>query len=360
MKKIIFAGLISLLTCLSLKPRGPLHFIDPNIPVIYTKWQWNFPEEKMYFPSVDNENYKFSNGTITEFPLFKTFDMEDVKNNYLPEENIPYRNDKKSFIQGKKFEKMLKNFFKEILQKKDTYSDFTILKDDDWNRKKQAGLLVVRCKKHPFVIKLFMETPKSFMHPFNKGIIPLFQFGIGGGATRHLVGFTRIKNSNTIMKLLLESPEWKDYAEVPRKWYWLPQYPWIHITTKNLGEPNEIKTITIPGAYMIIADFIDTGRTFKLSSKTDRTKILNLCNYLQCRVDPHINNFLVEKGTNKLVLIDTEHFPTLTGLQKPIDLRSYTQFYLHLSGKYAHETVFCLKNHRQSRRVSGYQPFCTP
>ena len=105
-----------------------------------------------------------------------------------------------------------------------------------------------------------METPRSFMRPYNKGLIPLLQFGVGGGATRHLTGFTRIKNSKTIMKLLEHNDAWKNTIDVPRKWYWLPEYPWIKITTEHLGGINTVKTVTLPGAYIIIADYIEAEK----------------------------------------------------------------------------------------------------
>ncbi len=357
MKKIIF-NLLMALTVHLVHSRGCLHFVDQSIPTILTQWQWNFPEERIYFPTLSTKKYSFTNTTITEFPLFKTFDLQDLKENYLPSGTILYRNTAAS-LEGSEFEKLLQNFFKEVLQKKDTYTDFTILKDDDFNHKKHVGLLIVQCKNHPFVVKLFMETPRSFMRPHNKGIIPILQFGVGGGVTRHLSGFTRIKNSKTIRNLLSKDPEWATTVDIPRKWYWIPHYPWIQITTKNLGQPGEIKTITLPGAYAIVADYINPKKIFAITSPEDREKALRLSNYVECRVDPHINNFLIEKDTNKLVIIDTEHFPTLTGLRKPFFLTSYHRFYIDLSKKYLKEHVFSLKRDRIERRTSGYQPFCT-
>ena len=343
-----------------LHSRGWIHFIDTTVPAIHTEWEWNFPEQKLYFPTLDMESCTFSNPTITEFPLFKTFDINDIKENYLPTENIPYRNQPNDYVNGAIFEKMIQNFFKEILQKKAEYADFTILKDDDFNLKKQAGLIIVKCKHHPFVIKLFMETPRSFMQPFSKGFIPFVQFGVGGGATRHLTGFTRIKNSKTIIKMFQHHPDFKNSIEVPRKWYWLPEYPWIKITATNLGKSVKEQSISLPGAYMLITDYIQPKKVFSLRSPNDRKQILEISNFLEGRVDPHINNFFIEKNTNKLVIIDTEHFPTLTGLRKPMYFNSYAQFYGDLTLKFLRERVFCLKKQRVLRRTSGYTPFCTP
>lgn len=337
--------------------RGPLHFDNP-IPTVYTQWSWIYDEQPIYFPRLSNKQYRFSNTTITEFPLFKTFAHADIKQHYLPDDTIIYRNGSGS-ITGKKLKEILQHFFEEILQMKKTYQDFVPLKKD-FNIKKQAGLLIVKAKKYPFVVKLFMETPRSFLRPHNKGFDPVMQFGVGGGATRHLLGFTRIKNRHTILSKIQQSPRWSEYVDVPRKWYWLPDYPWITLTAHNLGPNPSEQKITLPGAYMIIADAIEPEKLFTLRSKEDRQNIIDLANYLECRVDPNIPNFMIEKNTGKLVIIDTEHFPTLVGLQKPFFMTSYAQYYSDLTKKYLKEHVFSSKRDRKERQESGYVPFCLP
>ena len=112
--------------------RGHLHFIDKTAPIIFTEWQWNFPEEKIYFPTLTTKKYHYTNTTITEFPIFKTFDFEDIKNNYLPHGKILYRNSTTDGIESQELEKIVELFFKEVLQKKDTYTDVIILKNDDF------------------------------------------------------------------------------------------------------------------------------------------------------------------------------------------------------------------------------------
>ena len=339
--------------------RSPLHCVDDLVPTIFTEWYHTSQQEKEIYHYFRTKKYQFTNATMTEYPLFKTFDAQDVQDNYVPEAPFTFRNNPEKSISYKKFKKLLDHFFQEILNKRTIYQDFEILKNDDFNIKKQAVLLIVKAKKYPIVVKLFMETPRSFMRPHNKGMIPVFQFGVGGGATRHLLGFTRIKNSKTIAQLLKGS-QWEDIIDIPKKWYWIPTYPWIKITSENLGADLTQKTIILPGAYMVIADYVDPEKIFKISSSKDRKTALGIANFLQCRIDPHINNFIEEKKTGKIVLIDTEHFPTLVGLQKAPTFKSYTQMYTKLAFKFLTEHLLSFKNKRIHRQRSGYYPFCNP
>ena len=50
-------------------------------------------------------------------------------------------------------------------------------------------------------------------------------------------------------------------------------------------------------------------------------------------MDAHVDNLLLEKETGKIVVIDTEHFPTMVGLKEPITFDTYSSWYLQLSGK---------------------------
>ena len=52
-------------------------------------------------------------------------------------------------------------------------------------------------------------------------------------------------------------------------------------------------------------------------------KCLRFAHYLENRVDAHVDNFMVEKSTGIIVLIDTEHFPTMVGLKEPFEYDDY-------------------------------------
>ena len=60
---------------------------------------------------------------------------------------------------------------------------------------------------------------------------------------------------------------------------------------------------------------------------------LKFAHYIGDRLDAHVDNLVVEKNTGKIVLIDTEHFPTMIGLKEPMNYNTYGSWFLQLSGK---------------------------
>ena len=145
-------------------------------------------------------------------------------------------------------------------------------------------------------------------------------------------GFTRLKNREIIISRLAQSP-WADQIDIPRKWNWFPKNgKWIEIEGKNIGSQKMQKT-QFPGTYCIIADAIEKERDLSLFDPEDKKQALNICNYLNLWIDPHMKNFMVEKKSNKLVIVDTEHFPSFVGLHEKTNFESYSNWYLHLAGK---------------------------
>ena len=67
-------------------------------------------------------------------------------------------------------------------------------------------------------------------------------------------------------------------------------------------------------------------------------KTMEIVNYLHYIIDPHEGNFLFEKGSNKVVIIDTEHFPTMIGLKKEMHATNYFSWYLEMG-------INFMKNH---------------
>lgn len=343
--------LTALIFCPPVYGRTPFRPRDPYIPTITTEWIPRRNKEKIYL--LRDSHLELST-------LFYSFDQEHFEKNKLPTGPLPYRNKSKLPITGAKLEKLISEFFDEVRAKKKKFKNFTILKKRDFNWRKQAGLLVVKAKKYPFVVKLFMETPRSFLRPHNKGFEPHCFFIIGGGATRHLVGFTRIKNVQSIGKRLSHSDYWKNIVEIPHKWFWTPQnYRWIQLDGYNIGGHEHIKT-KMPAVYAIVAEEVDGVREFSLGSHKDRRMAIDLSNFLLCRIDPHINNFLVERNTNKVVIIDTEHFPTLVGFKARPRINSYTSWYLQLFTKYLKDRFGRTKKERRDLQRFPHPPFSLP
>lgn len=314
-----------------------------------------------------------------EASVLKKFDWDFLKTKLLPPAMISHRNHPEEYTSGKVLDDEINNLLDEIKDKKKEYRDFVVLKKLDFNRKWGVGLIVFKFKKYPFVLKLFIEKPETFVNPCSKGFQPYFFFFMGGGINRHLMGFTRIKNLEIIREAIKNDPRWSQIIDTPRKWFWLPREPeWLNVTAYNLNGVQE-QSIEIPAVYAIVADWIKSTRNLSLRSKKSRTLGIKLSRIVGNRIDPHMGNFILEdlsdlffeKSENssqdklpdyedfdidqyreKIVLIDTEHFPSLVGLKKPLEFDGYLSWYLQLMGKFAQEKFFRTKSYRKSFQLN--------
>ena len=316
-----------------------------NTPSITTCWR------------NDVESFTLRSSHLEQYPFFKLFNKDYFNQCNLPDDQIPYRNNEHISVTGKKLKELIEHVLEEIRAKKTTYTHFILLQKKDFNLKKAYGLLVLKFKNYPFVLKLFIESPEGLARPFDKGIEPIFFFFMGGGINRHLTGFTRIPNRQEVLKKLSKSTYWSQLVDIPRKWFWTPYSSrWISVTGHNIGKQDQLQTV-IPGIYCIIADEIIYERKFSIASAYDRNMALKLCNYLENSIDPHINNFMIEKGTNKLIIIDTEHFASLVGLREKKEFRSYLQWYFYLGTKCAKDMF--LRTRNQCKKVQCTEsPLC--
>lgn len=324
-------GSMSLVSCLSLLGRSIHRPIDYGLPAIRVRWLGDTRYEELRSTHLEKD------------ALFATYDAAHFMKSQLPEGSISFRSDPHQTVSTKILKEQIEQLIAEVRKHKKRYTHFIILQDKNFNRKQAYGFLVVRFKRFPFVVKLFIETPHSFVHPDSKGFEPIFFFYMGGGINRHLLGFTRIKNLNHINKKLEENQNWASLIKTPRKWFWLPENPnWIEIEGENIDESGTVHTV-IPGTYVIVADAITSNQTFSIKNAKHRKKALKLCNYLDLYVDPHIDNFMIEEGTGKIALIDTEHFPSLVGFKEKKFISSYFDWYMKLMYKCAENLFFCSK-----------------
>lgn len=296
--------------------------------------------------SHSNTCYQITNSHIEEHPLFTVFNEIHFNKHRLPSDDIYYRYDKNECVSGGHLGTLIENLILEIQNGKKKYTDFILLQDKDFNLKKAAGLAVFKFKEYPFVVKLFIETPESFVNPWMKGTQPVWFFYMGGGVNRHITGLTRIANKDLIIHRLQQSPKWRDFVDVPRKWFWTPkEEKWVTLIGKNIGGKKCIQA-EVPGTYAIIADLIVETQECTIFDRNKRKIALEICNTLDLYIDPHIDNYMVEKHTNKLVIIDTEHFPTLVGLKEKMSFKTYIRWYLGLARKAAHDIFFRDKKER--------------
>lgn len=334
---IIIIGLLLFPICLL--SRSHLRPKNSDSPMLIAKW------------ADDSKEYVIRDSHIEEYPLFVVYNEEHFNSHLLPQNDIPYRYEPGKAVSGSMLSELIEQLVHEITACKKKFTHFTMIQDKDFNHRKAAGLIVLKFKDYPFIVKLFIETPESFVNPWCKGILPIWFFYMGGCGNRHMTGLTRIKNLEVIRTKLEQDPQWRDLIDTPRKWFWTPKkQEWVMLTGHNIGGKKEITT-SIPGIYAIVADQIIATADGTSFDKHRKKIALDLCNHLNMFIDPHLDNFFLELGTNKMVIIDTEHFPTLVGLKEKISFTSYIDWYLGLSKKALCDIYFRLKSKRKRAQI---------
>jgi hypothetical protein len=283
-------------------------------------------------------------------PLLRTFDKTHFETHFLPKGTIKYRYEN-TCVDTQELEQLIYHLLSEIDQKAMRYKDFIALKKSGFVRHKKCGLIVLRFKKHPFILKLFIEPPESFINPYDKGF-EVSNIFVVGGSLRHTLGFSRIKTLNYTNNAIKHTP-WEQRLTTPKKWFWLPKdADWLNIETYNLGNKKR-DFARMPVTYGVIAEAIEKD----ISTNVSHEDIMQLSTHLEYRVDPHVRNFFVEKNTGKIALIDTELFPAILGFNKKIkEQKTHAQWYAHLAGKYCKEKFLSNKTERIQRQhnMSNY------
>jgi len=315
---------------------------ETALPTISVSWDY------------DKTSYQLQSSHLEFYPFFGIFDKPFFDANMLPKDAICYRKDPKKNVTGRTLNNLIASLLQEIKEKKRTYTNFKVITAKNFNRKQICGMMILKFNDYPFIIKLALESPQTFINPYCKGLDNVWFFPLGGGINRHLAGLTRIKNLQTIKQKLALHPQWATLIDVPRKWYWAPsESHWLDITGTNIGGLKTVHT-KIPSTYCIVADEIESDESFNLFNNEQTTLALNICNYLDLWIDPHINNFMIEKNTNKIVIVDTEHFPSVVGIKEKVSFDSYTSWILYLMGKCAKDWFFRTKEERQSIQATHY------
>lgn len=313
---------------------------ESAIPTIATRWA-----------GTQDKHYHLRSWHLEEYAIFQTFNEPFFRENLLPDGTITYRSNPSKSVSGSHIKALIDKLITEIHAKKKVFTDFDVLCKKDFNRRACSGLMILKCKHHPFVVKLFIENPKSFVKYASKGIVPTFVYFMSGGINRHLVGFTRVKNLQILQEKIAHSPEWSTKVTFPRKWFVLPTSArWIEITGDNIGATKH-HSIQIPGTYCIIADWIDADRPASMFNPDDKKTCMSLCNFFGLAIDPHINNFLYEKGTGKIAIIDTEHFLSLVGIKDPIEFTGYFAWLWHLGNYCLHRMLMMDKKDRAAEQL---------
>jgi len=355
-KQFKYFFLLSLALCYwpSNYSRSPLRTKEALSPSITVKWA----------NQRQGKSYCITDSHIEEYPLFTVFDKKKFESNLIPHAAIPYRDNPTINIHGDTLSSLCHDLIREVFQKKKKFTHFTIIQKKNFSRRHKCGLLVLKFKDYPFVVKLFIEDPKTFINYWWKGFEPVFFWNMGRGAGRHLSGLTRIDNKKNIQTRLTANPfidhifGYNDITiEMPNKWFWVPKNNrYIQIDGKNIGNGKSLST-RLPSIYAIIADAIDIKNETNLTAEQSKQISIELCNHLDLIVDPHATNFIFKQDphTKKLtiIIIDTEYFPIMVGLKEKKKFKSYEEWYLFLSGK-CFKDMFCRT--KDERKLSYLEP----
>ncbi len=313
--------------------RSTLRPDDPTIPQL-TIWQTDKPQKK----------YRLIDTHLEPYPIFEVFDPKHFKKKLLPNTTISYRYDPKKNIQAHILSRLIEELLIEIKQRKKNFSDFTIISSKNFNRRKGIGMMVVKFKEYPFIFKLYIESPKTFINPFGKGLDNIWFFSMGGGTNRHIAGLTRIKNLDLVQERLDNNQELSEQFGVPRKWHWLPEKStWLEIEGRMQSKTLKTK---IPAVFGIIADAIEGHNDLSLFNEKHTSIVLGLTNYLEHIIDSHIDNFMLEPKTKKIIIIDTEHFPSVVGIKEKVTFNNYIEWFSYLMNRCAKNWFFRTKKDR--------------
>lgn len=341
-KKITFCTLLLFLSTsyITIYSRSVHRPQDPLIPQITARWPGS------------TQTYTIKDSHLEEYPIFKT-NAKECKKWLLPKnDTIAYSNDPNKYIDTKKMNALIEQLVNEIQNHQRTFTDFTIITTKDFNFKKLCGLIILQFNDHPFVLKLNMERPETFVNPYCKGMIPMFFFFMGGGSNRHIIGLTRIKNLKIVKNKIAAHPYWTDHVKMPRKWFWLPSDDkWFEVKGKNIGN-KETLTTQFPSIYGTIADRIEIDKDLPIPNKEKGKQIMKLANDLDLYIDPNRDNFVFQTDpiTKKtvIVIIDTEHFPTIVGIKDARPFNSHAEWYTRLSRKALKDMFFRTKSERRA------------
>ncbi|MBP6892440.1 hypothetical protein KBB68_02555 [Candidatus Babeliales bacterium] len=285
---------------------------------------------KLSKKKIPKKYYKLNQGQsyLRLNPIKNGFNQLYFDQHLLPEEIIQFRNGTGS-VSGTTLSKLAQEFLEEIKVGQKKFTHFKILKDQDFSYKTLSGLIIVKYKNYPFVLKLSIEHPHTIVQPFSSKSIEAMGRFVVGGNLRHLSNFTRIPNLERIKNMLSYNPFYLKSLQFPRKWYWKPNKNYDLKIEWNCNGYQE--TMYLPSIYATISDFIETeSKQPQADLNRLSMKIATDTGFL---IDPHSGNIVIEKGTHNYVLLDTEDFRLMVGLDRSMKAKKYSGWILELAGK---------------------------
>lgn len=289
------------------------------------------------------DSHSLKDWSIQPGPLVNMYNKQYIQEHLLPVKTIEPLHADGASIDGKEVNEICQQLYNEILQDAKQYTDCTILKNNDLQVSDKSGLVIVKSNKQPVVIKLFMEAPKTLTHPYRGRRFDMNMIFMVSGNWRYTLGFSRVQTAE-LTRRYLAGTEFATRVTIPRKWFWIPDnVPWIKITIHNVGQYQD-HVIMLPSIYAIVCDAIEVDEDKEVPLKES----FALCKSVNFMLDPNKKNFIVEKHTGKIGVIDTENFRAVMHLNRPLHTKNnHIQWYIHLAGN-AFRNKFCF--HKEARK----------
>lgn len=302
----------------------PIITVCPSNPILAETWYSRKTKDPVRFKT----KHVLKSPYLRINPIKQAFNQEFFQEHYLPKNTkIEYR-DGTGSIHTDTLDNLAQGLVAEVKAGQKKFTNFTVLKDRDFNYSKLSGLLVVKYKNYPFVLKLAIEHPHTMVDPYSKSTEATFIF-IFGGNIRHLSNFTRISNLENIKKILMFNPYYLDNINFPRKWYWQPENNYSLEVTWHASPYKSEEKFSIPSIYAVISDYINIDPTFP---QQELNKIaMKISIDTEFLIDPHAGNTVVEKGSTMYTMLDTENFRIMTGLDHTMNSKKYLCWFLEMS-----------------------------
>jgi hypothetical protein len=335
---ILFFGL----PCVARSPHRPLHTHTPEVTI--------------YWEHDPSKKYHIRDSHIEPHPIF-SIAYESLDKYKLPPDSITYTKEStESHLTTEHINNLIEKLLQEIQEGKKTYTHFTLIKKKNFSFKKKCGLLILSFKEYPFILKLFIEMPSTFFDYHSKGMESICFFYMAGGANRHVTGLTRIKNRESLLQKASHLEQWKSSVKIPRKWFWTPKHNnYLLLEGRHIGPTNTVHA-RIPAVYGIVADLVNTKQTTTLSDAEQSRTILQLSLDLDLFVDAHRDNFVFTNtminGHPEVIILDTEHFPSIVGIKDRVTFNTYFEWYLILINQCFYN---CYLRHQKSQRAAQFQ-----
>ncbi len=291
-------------------------------------------------------SYARSSSHYKKHPIFTIFDYRFFLDHHVPAEGIPHP-DGSCMVSKTTIDSLIYEIVTALKEGCPLEPYCTIIRDANFNYTTLCGLIMVKLNNYPLIVKLFRETPESFVSPFSKGFEPTTFFFMSGGSNRHIAGLTRIPNRYHLLSLIKADKKWLSIVRIPRKWYWSPQpIEWLYVDGYHLDAGSPLHT-KIPALYAVIADYIDTPPETKLGIEAQKDIIMDLCCVCSLHLDPHMKNFIIgtqpESDIPTITIIDTEDHSVMTGITEPITYTNHLEWYAMLTKKFLKDLLFNIK-----------------